>query len=559
MTQSREADPLTQELDTLITALEQARQPWEPTWDRLWDKCYPTRKFYAPEDYGSSKEPTINYSTHARRALEISSGGFQEYTANRRTAWMQLRFDDPILNKQYMVADWLEECQEIVLAHFNRSNFYPALGELVPDGHVTGGCMFSEEDRARNLILYRARHPKAIWYTRNAYGEIDIVVDEYWYSRRACVQRFGAENLHDSITRDVDKAPLDGVKIHHIVMPMDTRYLAYSTEARNAKMPFVSIWYDRTNKWIIDVGGYWEMPYTAWGYYQLDGEDYPRTPAMDALGEIYAVNQMAKSRIALGQKISDPPMIVDSGLQGQDYIIPGYHIYIGSPAQRIEPLQLGANYPITTDNEQRAENAIDAHFNIDLYMMLANAERQMTAREVIERMGEKISVIGYSVGTYEQQVLQPNVRRTFNILYRAGMLPPAPKAVLDAVKDKTYLKIEFLGRLSQLQRQYFQTSGLNNAISYVGAIGQMNQDSLDNVDFDELMRTSLESVGAPESVIREEDDVKAIRQNRLAQQAQLMQLQAAEAAANRVAQNYDKLAKTPQPGSPAEQLGAAAQ
>ncbi len=547
-------DPIIQEMDSLIQALQQARKPWESVWDDLWDKVYPGRKFYAPDDYSKTRKLPINYSTRARRALEIASGGFQEYTANRRTAWMKLQFDDPELNKQYMVADWLDECQELVLSHFNRTRFYPTLGEIVPDGHITGGCMLSEEDQSTGSIVYRARHPKAVWYARNAYGEIDVVLDEHWYSRRAVIQRFGKDNLHESITRDAEKNPLEGVRIYHLVMPMDTRYLKYSSGPRSTKMPYVSVWYDQANKWIIDAGGYYEMPYCAWGYYQLDGQDYPLTPAMDALGEVYAVNQMAKSRIALGQRIADPPMIVDEGLEGQDYIIPGYHIYVQNANQRIEPLTLGANYPITVDNEDRTEKAINEHFNVDLYMMLGNAEREMTAREVIERMGEKISVIGYSVGTYEQQVLQPNVRRTFNILYRSGQLPPPPKAVQDAVRGGARLKIEFLGRLSQMQRQYFQSSGLNNAIGYVTALAQLNPDSMDNVDFDELMRKSLESVGAPASVIREKDDVDAIRQSRLQQQQQLMQAQQQEAAANRIAQNYDKLRQAPQPGSPAEQI-----
>lgn len=546
--------PEIQELDQLIVALENARKPWEATWDQLWDYCYPTRKFYAPDDYGKDKKPKVNYSTRARRALARSSGGFQEYTANRRTPWMQLQFDDPMLNKMYMVADWLEESQNLLLAHFNRSNFYPALGELAPDGHVTGGAMFSEEDQSRGMVIYRARHPKAIWYSSNAYGEVDIVADQIWYTHRALMERFGKENVAEAVARAAEKNPLEGKSIYHVVIPTDTRYYKYATAPRNAKMRFTSIWYDRDNRHIMDAAAYWEMPYSTWGYYQMDGDDYPRTPAMDAIGDIMGANQMSKSRITLGQRIADPTMVVDEGLEGQDYIIPGYHIYVKNKDQVVSPVPLGANFPITLENEEKTERTINEHFNVDLYMMLAEAERQMTAREVIEKMGEKVSVIAYSVGTYEQRVLQPNVRRTFNILFRAGQIPPPPEAVTQAIKEGATLKIEFLGRLSQLQRQYFQTNGINNAIGYVSALAQLNPDSLDNVDFDELMRKSLESVGTPASVIREIDDVEGIRAARLQQQQQLMEAQQQEALANRVAKNYGQLAKKPEPGSPAEQL-----
>lgn len=543
------------ELISLITALEDLRKPWEATWDRVLEYCYPTRRFYAPEDSGKSKEPKINFSTRARKALATASGGFQEYTANRRTPWMQLQFEDQNLNKQYMVADWLESCQRAVLGHYNRTGFYGAIGEVVPDGHTVGtGIMYSEEDPGRKMILYRARHPKAIWLAENAYGEVDTVIDDNWLSRKAAIQRFGKDNLHESVVRDAEKNPMDGIVIKHIVMPMDKRYLVAASGPRSTKMPFLSLWYDPVNRWLIDAGGYWEMPYTPWRYEKNDGEVYGRSPAMDALGDVLASNQMTRSRIALGNLIAEPPMVVDKDLKGQDYIIPGYHIYRQNERQTVEPVNLGANYPITKDNEEMTNASIDEHFNVPLYKMLSDAERQMTAREVIERMGEKAAIIGHNVGMYEAQVLQPNVRRTFNILYRAGQLPPPPPAVLEAVKDGVTLKVEFLGRLSQMQKQYFASGGINNAIGYVQAIGTMNQDSLDNVDFDALMREGLESAGAPASVVREEDDVKKIRISRVQQQQALMQQQEATATADRLAQNADKLAKRPEPGSPAEQI-----
>lgn len=548
---------LIDELNSLILALEDRRRPWEALWDQVIEYCYPTRKFYAPDDDGKSKTPKINYNTHARQAVETASGGFQEYTASRRTAWMQLQFEDQNLNKMYMVADWLEECQRRLLNHFNRTFFYSAIGEVVPDGHTIGtGTMYSEEDPGRKMILYRARHPKAIWLSENAYGEIDTVVDDQWLSRKAAINRFGSENLHESIVRDAEKKPFDGIKIRHIVMPMDARYLAAASGPRNTKMPYISIWYDQANRWVVDCGGYWEMPYTSWRYQKNDGEYYGRSPAMDALGDVYAANQMSRSRIALGNLIAEPPLTVPEQLEGQDYIIPGYHIYTKGNDQRIEPVPLGANYPITVDNEERTEKAIDDHFSVPLYKMLSDAERQMTAREVIERMGEKAAIIGHNVGNYEAEILQPNVRRSFNILSRAGMLPQPPQAVVDATKEGVALKVEFLGRLSQIQKQYYQSGGLNSTLGYITAIAQVNPDALDNVDFDALTRETLEANGTPAVVLREEDDVKKIRAARQQQQAALMQKQEQLATTDSLLKNYDKISKKPEEGSAATAIGA---
>ena len=152
-------DTATDELNSMISAMEDQRRPYEATWDRILDYCYPSRKFYAPDDAGKAKDPKINFSTHARKALKTASGGFQEYTANRSTMWMKLQFEDPALNGMYMVADWLEDTQKAILDHYSRTAFYEALAELIPDGHtVATGTMYSEEDPVRKKILYRARH-----------------------------------------------------------------------------------------------------------------------------------------------------------------------------------------------------------------------------------------------------------------------------------------------------------------------------------------------------------------------------------------------------------------
>lgn len=249
-------------------------------------------------------------------------------------------------------------------------------------------------------------------------------------------------------------------------------------------------------------------------------------------------------------------MIVPEELEGSDFILPGYHIYTTRRDQKIEPVPLGANYPITVDNEDRIEQAIDAHFNVPIYQMLQQLEaKNKTATEVIEIAGERVALLGPTVGRYELDVLQPAVRRSFNLLRRAGLLPPPPRAVMDAIEQGEVLKIEFVGRLSQIQKRYYKTDGIGQVFGYIGAIREVNPDALDNIDFDALTRESLENAGAPASVIREKEDVAKIRENRIQQQQEILQKQEQMATAERLATNADKLGKRPENGSPLEAMG----
>jgi hypothetical protein len=338
---------------------------------------------------------------------------------------------------------------------------------------------------------------------------------------------------------------------------MDERYRAFSQDDFNPDMPFVSIWFDKNTKTLLDVGAYWELPYMVGRRAKGSGEVYGRSEAMNALGDIKGANQITKSTLALAQLIANPTMLADENLRGRDTLLPGGRIYVANKDQVFAPVGIGANYPIATDREERVDNIINEHFNIGMYLMLQQAQGQMTAREVIERMGEKAAVLGYITGRYNSEILQPIIKRTFNLLYRAGRLPPPPQIVADS-KTEGGLDIVFQGFLAQIQQRYYQTSGINASLAYIQAITQIygpEAEALDIVDQDELMREGLESAGCPARIIREVPDVETRRtqkaQAMAAQQQQALELQAQQT----LVQNADKLGKTPSPGSPLASMG----
>ena len=548
-----------EELASLCSALESGRKPFEPVWDEVTDLFYSKRKIYPPKNQGASRKPEHRYSSKAKRAYIIACRGFQGYTADRRSDWMQLQFEDQALMGMYGVQDWLEMSQRVLSAHFSRSGFYEALAEMIPDAQNLGtGSIYSEEinddknPNAKGRIVYRCRHPMATYFATNAFNEIDMVRDEEWMSYRSAVDRFQLKNLHESWQRAYEARPLDNVIVQHIVMPMDERYLDFAKSPITKKWPYLSIWFDLENQYIIDVGGFFEFPYFVWRFEPSAGDAYGYGPGFDVLDDVYIANQMTRSRIQLGNLIADPPLQVPESLEGRDQIIPGMHLYTTPTEREITPIPIGANYPITIDNEERIEAAIDAHYNVALYQMLEQMEaRNKTATEVIEMAGERVAVLGPTVGGFENQVLQPAVNRSFRLLARAQLLPPLPQAVADAFNDGQKLKIEFVGRLSQIAKRYYKSDGTNQAIGLAGALAQLYPDSLDNIDFDQLTREGLENAGAPASVIREKEDVDKLRMARAQQQQQMVQKQEQQAAQQALLQNLDKLGKAPEPGSPA--------
>ena len=543
------AEDLINEIQSQIKTMESRRLRWERLWKDTAEFCYPTRVFDPIKDQDAEKTPKINYNNRAALDVSKASAGFQGYTANRRSVWAVLQFEDQDLMKAYGVADWLEKCLRTLFATFGRNGLYEGLGEMVPDGHVIGTAVMYIEDVGDGKIAYQTRHPLSVWISENAYGEVDTVCEDIAMTNRAIADRFGLENLTDRRQKAAKERPYEMSYIRHLVRPKDERFKAFQQSPIDDRMEWSSIWYDLEGKKILDVGGYWEFPYAVWRYKKNAGEEYGRCPGHDALGDVMVSQNMTKSLIKLGNRVADPAYIVDKELEGQDTLLPGSRIYRDDSGATIEQVDTAGNYPITKDNEARQDALIDEHFSIPIYQMLQMMEREMTAREVIERTGEKAAILGPTTGRYEKEVLQVVIKRSFALLYRAGKLPPAPQAIIDAGAEAVF-KIEFMGMLAQLQQRYYQTNGINSGFAFAQAVIASFPESADWIDSDRIMVEGLESAGTPASVIREEDDVKKLRQMRIQQQQQAAQQQAAQQQDETLMNNMDKLGKKPEDGSP---------
>lgn len=544
-------EEFSKELAYLKQALANRRSPWESVWKDVSEFCIPKRSFWdntgASEGAGYGRQL---YNTTAVHAVNLSSSGFIGATASRTTRFFRLTTTDDDLMTWPGIADYLEVCERILYAEFNRSNFYEAIAELVPNGFTIGTASLYVEDDAKNgRIIFQARHPKEVYIDEDDYGFTDTTIREYPISGKAAILKFG-DKLPEDVRRRCKESPVDRIIVQHIVLPMSQAYADAFPGQVNRAMPFGSIWRLETAGDILSTGGYWEFPYPTWRYAKNSDETYGRSPAMDALSEILGGNQVAKSRLQAAQYTSDPAMMTHKALRGRDRIVPGGRIYISGPEETMAPLEIGKNYPITVDTERRIDETIERFFHTDIYVMLQQAQRQMTALEVDARMAEKAALLGPMTDRYNTEILAPTIKRAFQIAMRAGRLPPPPKILME---QKATLDIDFVGYLSQMQKKHFQIGGMRASIEHIMAVASINPETLDVVDTDVLMREGLDGHGAPQKAIRETDEVEAIRAQRAQQQQAMMAQQQQQEVMGKLAGKTDPNT-VPEEGSIVDQI-----
>ena len=96
------------------------------------------------------------------------------------------------------------------------------------------------------------------------------------------------------------------------------------------------------------------------------------------------------------------------------------------------------------------------------------------------------------------------------------------------------------------QKKHHQMGGTVQALSAIGPIMQMFPAAGDFIDGDELMRSTMEGMGMPQNIIREENDVQKLREARAKAEAEAQAQQQQMEMAQTLMQNADKIAQAAQ-------------
>jgi len=243
------------------------------------------------------------------------------------------------------------------------------------------------------------------------------------------------------------------------------------------------------------------------------------------------LNEMSKTTIKAAQKQVDPPLLVpDDGFILPVRTVPGgLNFYRSGTRDRIEPLNIGANNPLGLNMEEQRRGAIRDVFYVNQLMMQQGP--QMTATEVIQRNEEKMRLLGPVLGRLQSELLRPMIDRVFAILFRRKMFRQPPEFLQG--KD---IQIEYVSPLAKAQKAS-ELQSIMRAIEIFGSLARVSP-VFDHVDIDQLVRHLADIVGVPAKVLKSQNEVNAIRQQKeqqMMQQQQLAQMQQIAQAGGQVA------------------------
>ena len=513
----------------IVQQMMTERTQFEGTWKQLSRYINPTRgRFDEDKTQDGRRRDYCLLDPYPMEASGKCAAGLHSGLTSPSRPWFALGLQDKELAEYHTVKLWLEECQDVLMGIYAKSNIYNMLlnieAELTQFGTAaallledfntgvwarpyTCGEYAGNVDARGRVVQFARRFKLNAWQMVDEFGE-DVVSDAVRHAYRA-------KNLKDyfPVTMLIEK---------------NADYRPDSNALLNFK--YKSYYFEDTQSDVfLKVSGYHEVPFLMPRWTVIANGIYGVGPGHNALGNCMQLQKIEKINCRLFEHRSDPALIVPASvgkvnrLPGKETLVPDNLI------NGIRPL-----YEATGDRGevmqtiQYKQQQIGAAFYNDLFVMLAQQDNpQMTAREVAERHEEKLLMLSPVLEQMHNEVLAPLTRRAFEICYRNGLLPPLPEELRGQEES---IKAEFISLLAQAQKAV-GTNAMEKTLAIAGNLMGASPDVMDNLDLDAAIRAHAQMSGTPETIMRDEQEVQKMREQRAQQMQQEQQMQQAAAMA----------------------------
>ncbi len=521
-------------------ALETDRSSWRSHWIEIADYITPRRGRFLLESRNTKgrKRTTKIIDNTATQALRTMSAGMMSGLTNPARPWFRLATPDPDRDDHQTVKEWLDQAARATRIVLRNSNFYNAVHTFYTETGAFGtGALYRHPAKdPRKLAVYRPLTAGEYVIAEDEDGVIDTLGREFTMTVSQIVERFVA---NPADPRDVDFSKVSRavkqmwdagnydmeIQVVHMIQP---RRATIPGRDDNLNKPFLDCYfeYGAEGDQLLRESGHDKRPFYVGRWDVLGGDVYGRGPGMDHLADVKQLQHEQKRKAQAIDKMVNPPMTAPPSLKGKPTsTLPGGTTYVDQvsgngfapaylPQPRIQEMLLDI---------QEVQERINRGFYADLFaMMIMSDRRQITATEVAERHEEKLVLLGPVLQRLNVEVFNAVVEDAFEIAYNAGMIGPAPEEL-----QGVDLEIQYISLLAQAQ-EAVAAGALERGMSFAANFAQVKPNILDVVNEDEALRQYFDIIGAPPTLLHDQDTVEGVREARRQAEQQQMAMDQAE-------------------------------
>jgi hypothetical protein len=515
----KESMPRAEQLIDTAARFKSERGNFESYWQTLHDYFYLESENISSSYYpGTELNANYLWDSTTLEAADVLASGFMNYLTPPTSKWFALKAKNQGLADNKGVQSYLEDVADEVHDTLNRSNFYDQMFANYKSSGVYGTSIMIEEDDIEDGVRFYSLPIKQVCLVEDGRGRVTEYFIEFEYTAQQAESRWGREVLSDKMKEELNaEKRID--KKHTFLLYIATRHRRDIKKQDKKNLPIEALWIDTEAKKIIDEGGYNEFPAMCHRFDKRPFIPWGFSPAMKSLPFARILNAAAKTNLRAMMKHTDPPIAVpDNAFIMPFNANPRAVNYYNKTKMESKDIFAFGNFGDTntgmTSIEYYSQKVKSLMYN-DVFLAFDNITKQMNNPEVMERINEKMSMLGPSVGRYVSEFFPPVIIRTIGILFRTGKLPKPPD---ELIEDPNY-EIDCIGQLAQSQRRS-ELNSLVTGLTLVGQIAPMMPEVLDGVNPDKTRDEIWSILGSPVKVLRSDDEVAEIRNQRNTAQAQ---------------------------------------
>ncbi len=514
--------------------MEEVREPYEiGLWQDIGKFVNPRRKDITLSSASNQKGRNLGtkiYDNTPLGALNTWADGMQGLLLSGR--WFRSVMDNPLLNKLDNVREWLQVYDLKMYSAFDRGNFYAMIPQWLRDGGSIGtATVFTEDVIGTGRVSHTAVHPREVFISENEFGEVDTWHRKFMLTARKAFRMFEG-NVSDNLRDNAEKHPEKEHEFIHAVFPNDERVFGKNT-ARNKKVR--SIYMETKSSDRGDVGnitrnsGFDVSPFTTWRFKKNSDEVYGRSPASEALTEVFSLNQFGKTLIEAAHQSVNPPRNVPSEMRGRVRMNPKGNNYYDDPKRVVSVINSGINYPIGAEERRELRDSMQDKFRVKFFNAFIGRTGEATREEILAIKGEQAGLLIAQV----DMLYIEGIRSIFDIVAdieerrgvfteEAGM-PPIPEEIIESGGRINFI---LTGPLAQAQREIRELDPIQKTLDVLSpAAAVLGPEMLDVVDKDELSEIIIEAGSFPQTAINSREVRQAIRDARAEEKRRLEQQQ----------------------------------
>lgn len=405
------------------------------------------------------------------------------------------------------------------------------------------GCIYSEWNNDLLSLNFKDWDVSNFRFNVDARGFPNQCLIRWEYTAQQAVQLFG-DNVGPKVLEAAKDVRHSQDKFWFIwrIQPRKNRDFRYS-DRKN--YPYEKICVNEKEKVVVEEGGYREFPYHIARWLTTSAEKWGYGQGVYGLSADKELQEQKRHLLLAANLANNPPRQTLSSFEGSPKVYPGANNIVNE-MDSIKALDrtMQGNFPVTKDTLEMIKTDLRNIFYDKVFAPLDELTGDRRTRlEISERIKAGYQQVVLPATRFYNECLTPLIERSVTSLLRNYRIPPPPPELKG-------FKVEYLGRLAlALKEQH--ADALQRFAEFSAQMEQVAPHfTTDTINVDRAGRNMATTFGVSESDLNTPEEKEAIRAKRQQEMEQMKAMQAAQAMGSAIKDT----SKTPEEGSPAQQI-----